>query len=138
MTYVQNKFVFVVAKSLKLLEGKTVGLGLSAKNPADVPFIDEYFTVDKLDEFLSKCDVLIGVLPSTSSTSGLLNGGRLKVCADRKPLFINIGRGTLVAHEAILEALDSGWLRGAVLDVFHPEPLPKDSLLWTHPKVKDQ
>jgi phosphoglycerate dehydrogenase-like enzyme len=123
---------------MKFFGGRTVGLGSSPKKPEDVPFLDAYYHVDAaggLDEFLAQCDVIIGVLPSTAATTGLLNGGKLRLCAERKPLLINIGRGTLVSEKDVLEALDSGWLRGAVLDVFSPEPLQKESLLWSHPNV---
>ena len=46
--------------------------------------------------------------------------------------FINAGRGDLVDEEGLVEALDRGSLAGAALDVFETEPLPQESILWTH------
>ncbi|KAG0725381.1 Glyoxylate/hydroxypyruvate reductase A [Chionoecetes opilio] len=51
-------------------------------------------------------------------------------------IFINIGRGDVVSEGDLLKALDAGWLSAAILDVFVEEPLPKDSGLWRHPKVR--
>ena len=49
--------------------------------------------------------------------------------------FINVGRGSLVDEIALIEALDSGHLSGATLDVFSTEPLPADHPMWRHPKI---
>ena len=50
-------------------------------------------------------------------------------------IFVNGSRGPIVQEPALLDALDSGRLRAAALDVFAVEPLPPDSALRTHPKV---
>ncbi|XP_042231328.1 glyoxylate/hydroxypyruvate reductase A-like isoform X3 [Homarus americanus] len=50
-------------------------------------------------------------------------------------VFINVGRGDVISEEDLVKALDSGWISAAILDVFSKEPLPKESLLWQHPKV---
>ena len=59
--------------------------------------------------------------------------GALKNC--KNVGFVNIGRGNVIEEDDIIEALNHGWLKGAVLDVFHTEPLPKDSKLWSHPNI---
>jgi len=88
-----------------------------------------------LDAVLREADVLVNVLPSTRKTRGLLDGGKLRVCGEGKVL-INVGRGDVVSEESLLEALEAGWLRRAVLDVFATEPLPAASRLWSHPAVQ--
>ncbi|GMF29623.1 unnamed protein product [Phytophthora lilii] len=88
-----------------------------------------------LDEVLSQSDYLVNVLPSTSSTRYLLDEKKLELCRERKPVFINIGRGDVIAEKTIIDALDNGLWSRAVLDVFEEEPLPKDSALWAHPSV---
>ena len=83
--------------------------------------------------------MLVVLLPLTEATRGIIDasllgklrqGGRLG-----GPILINAGRGGLQVEADILAALDSGRLKGASLDVFEREPLPKDSRLWTHPAV---
>ena len=54
---------------------------------------------------------------------------------DKKSIFINVGRANVISDDSILEALDKNWIGGAILDVFHEEPLPKDHPFWTHPKI---
>ena len=49
--------------------------------------------------------------------------------------FINVGRGTTVDEPALIDALRSGTIAGAALDVFAEEPLPADSPLWAMPQV---
>lgn len=87
-------------------------------------------TTSDLDEVLRRGDVLVSALPSTPETRGLLDG-RFQRC-ERRPLFFNVGRGDVVAEAEILRALEAGFLRGAVLDVFADEPLAATSPLWRH------
>jgi glyoxylate/hydroxypyruvate reductase len=92
-----------------------------------------------LNRMLAMTDMLVVLLPLTDATRGLIDaallsqlrrGGRLG-----GPILINAGRGGLQVEADILAALDSGRLKGASLDVFEREPLPKDSRFWTHPAV---
>ncbi len=73
------------------------------------------------------------MLPLTDETNGLVNRDVLQRC--RNAVLINAGRGAVVTQDAIPEALNSGWLRGAALDVFEKEPLPTTSPLWTDKRV---
>ncbi len=82
----------------------------------------------------AELDALINVLPLTEQTRGIL----ARPLLDRLPagaVLINCGRGEHMVNHDILQALDSGRLAGAVLDVFPVEPLPQDDLLWLHPQV---
>ncbi|ETM50835.1 hypothetical protein L914_05236 [Phytophthora nicotianae] len=88
-----------------------------------------------LDDVLSVADFVVNILPSTDATRGLLNVESLQVCKEKKPVFINVGRGDVIKETELVTALDEGLISKAVLDVFEKEPLPKESPLWTHPSV---
>ena len=105
-----------------------------ARSPKDVPGVTSYHGEDQLDDFLAQSDILIGLLPHTPETAGLLNSSTLAKLP-KGAAVINAGRGGLVVDEDLIAALDSGHLSGATLDVFHEEPLPKDHPFWDHPKV---
>jgi phosphoglycerate dehydrogenase-like enzyme len=91
-------------------------------------------TLAELDAALPEADLVINTLPHTPETTGLLDAARL---ARLKPsaLLVNVGRGSALDENALLEALDAGRLAGAVLDVTAIEPLPVGSGLWRHPRV---
>ena len=73
-------------------------------------------------------------LPSTPETVHILNRERIALLpADA--CVINVGRGTALDQKALAEALNSGKLAGAALDVMDPEPLPEGHPLWTTPGV---
>jgi phosphoglycerate dehydrogenase-like enzyme len=88
-----------------------------------------------LPDLLQNCDYVINILPSTPDTTGLLNGDMLKHCAQKRSVFMNIGRSTVIKEEDLVNALNKGWLSAAILDVFETEPLCPSSALWTLPQV---
>jgi glyoxylate/hydroxypyruvate reductase len=94
---------------------------------------------DELDPFLARSDILVCLLPLTPATRGMLNAKLFRrLPRDGRlggPVVINAARGGLQVERDLLSCLDDGTLRGATLDVFEEEPLPADSLLWTHPAV---
>lgn len=84
--------------------------------------------------FLGDLDALINVLPLTEQTRGIL----ARPLLDQLPegaVLINCGRGEHMVNHDVLQALDSGRLAGALLDVFPVEPLPDADPLWSHPRV---
>ncbi|GJQ86442.1 hypothetical protein Trydic_g10349 [Trypoxylus dichotomus] len=111
--------------------GRRPNLDHNAKN-----FVKEYYTTAKFGDFLKNCDYLVNVLPSTAETKGLLNGGVLQYCKDRGAVFINVGRGSIINDEDLIDALNKQWLSAAILDVFNTEPLVENSPLWLMPQVK--
>ncbi len=91
--------------------------------------VDRYYHGTELLDFANGLDYLIAVLPNTSATRHLLTAAVLS----RLPahaLFINVGRGATVDESALIEALETERIAGAVLDVFEQEPLPAESPLW--------
>ena len=87
---------------------------------------------DQLDEVLPTADHVVSTLPETPRTVGMFGPSRF---GRMKPgsVFYNIGRGSTVDQAALLDALRSGKLSAAYLDVTSPEPLPPDHPLWTAP-----
>lgn len=89
---------------------------------------------EPLDKVLADSEVLINLLPLTAETRGLIDAaliGRLP----RGAALVNLARGAHVVDNDLLDALDRGHLRHAVLDVFHQEPLPAGHRYWSHPAV---
>jgi len=89
----------------------------------------------ELAEALADADYVVAVLPSTAETRGLFDAAQFSKFNPRA-FFINLGRGDQVDEAGLIEALDSGLLAGAVLDVMSEEPLPPGSPLWLHPGVQ--
>jgi glyoxylate/hydroxypyruvate reductase len=121
---------------LKALGFKVAGWSVSSKSLPDVACFSD---ADGLKLLLSQSDMLVVLLPLTEATRGIINASLLSQLRQGGPLggpiLINAGRGGLQVEADILAALDSGALKGASLDVFEREPLPKDSRLWAHPAV---
>ena len=96
--------------------------------------VDTLFTIDQLDEAIKDADVVALTLPSTAETIKLFDKERM-LKMKKGAFILNIGRGTAIDQDALIELLESGHLGGAGLDVTEPEPLPADSKLWDLPNV---
>jgi glyoxylate/hydroxypyruvate reductase A len=88
----------------------------------------------QLGRFLKGTDILVCLLPLTEQTSGILNAQLFSLLPAGARL-LHVGRGPQLDQGALIEALDSGHLAAAMLDVTDPEPLPENHPLWSHPKV---
>jgi glyoxylate/hydroxypyruvate reductase A len=89
---------------------------------------------DQLPRFVKQTDILVCLLPLTQETSGILNGGLFSLLPAGARL-LHVGRGPQLDQAALINALDTGHVSAAMLDVTDPEPLPEDHPLWSHPKV---
>jgi len=89
---------------------------------------------DGLGPFLDGLAALICLLPLTPQTEGILSAG-LFARLPRGAVLINVGRGRHLVEPDLIEALDSGELAAATLDVFRTEPLPPGHPFWAHPRV---
>jgi phosphoglycerate dehydrogenase-like enzyme len=98
------------------------------------PDVDAYFHGESLAEFATGLDYLVCILPETSATRYLVNANLLASLPPHAWL-INIGRGSTLDEAALITALNTGRLGGAVLDVFQQEPLPPDHPLWYTPNT---
>lgn len=98
------------------------------------PQVQSFAGADELNEFLRETRVLINLLPNTSETVGIINQQLLAQLPDGSYV-LNLARGVHVVEDDLLAALESGKLKGAMLDVFSREPLPAASPLWAHPRV---
>ena len=87
-----------------------------------------------LEAMLPLCNALVCLLPLTQQTRGIVNAKTLSLLKPHSCL-INVARGGHLVTGDVLQALDSGHLAHAYLDVFDTEPLAKDSPLWKHPGV---
>lgn len=107
------------------------GWSRSAKT---IPGIETFYGPEQLKPFLSKCEILVCLLPLTKDTENILNRDTLSTLPQGACL-INPARGKEVVDEDLISLLDSGHLQYATLDVFRKEPLPVDHPFWNHPKI---
>lgn len=91
--------------------------------------VDQIYGPGQLRELIAASDYLLLTLPLTAETTGII--GEAEIAA-MKPsaVLMNIGRGPVVDEGALIQALQSGAIRGAALDVFNTEPLPDGHPFW--------
>lgn len=140
----QNPDMYSVSGKTMLVVGLG-GIGTAAARRADAlgmrviatryssreapAFVDYVGLSDELPELLGTADIIVNALPLTASTAGIFDRAAF-ARAKSGAYFINVGRGGTVVTDALVEALESGRLAGAGLDVTDPEPLPSDHPLW--------
>lgn len=114
---------------------KSLGFPVSAwvRSPrqADVAI---FHGPDQLEPFLRQTDIAVCLLPLTRETEGILCA-RTFAMMPKGAMLVNVGRGRHIVDAELIAALDSGHLAHASLDALWPEPLPRQSPLWLHPKV---
>lgn len=105
-----------------------------SRRPRQIPGVRCYAGNRELASFLRSVEIVINLLPLTSSTRYMFDH-RLFARLPKGAGFVNVGRGAHVVEADLLEAIDSGQLSGAVLDCFGIEPLPETHPFWEHPRI---
>jgi D-2-hydroxyacid dehydrogenase (NADP+) len=121
-----------IARLARALGVKVIGVRRSPRKDDDP--VDELYPPDQLATLLPRADWLVLACPLSEETRRLIDARMLGLLPSGARL-INIARGEVVDEAALTNALRSGRLAGAYLDVFEQEPLPADSPLWDMPNV---
>ncbi len=115
------------ARMAKALGAYTIGV---KRRGGECPEgVDELCLTDELDQVLPRADVVASFLPGTAATCHMYTPERFALMKD-SAIFINCGRGNAVAGDVLYDALTSGAIAAAAIEVTEPEPLPEDSPLW--------
>ncbi|HVQ32297.1 MAG TPA: D-2-hydroxyacid dehydrogenase [Vicinamibacteria bacterium] len=124
-----------VARVSRSFGMQTIGVkrSVAGQDPGALQ-VDELHAASGLGAVLPRADFLVLAAPHTPETEGAI-GRRELALLPRGAVLVNVGRGALVDEAALVEALRSGHLGGAALDVFQEEPLPATSPLWAMPNV---
>jgi D-2-hydroxyacid dehydrogenase (NADP+) len=120
-----------VARFCRVLGMHVIGV---RRTPRPDDPADEMHKLDALPQLLPRCDWVVLACALTPETRRIINAKTLALLP-RGARLINVCRGGVVDEAAVIEALRSGQLGGAHLDVFETEPLPADSPLWGLPNV---
>jgi phosphoglycerate dehydrogenase-like enzyme len=123
-----------VAVRLRAFGVHTIGVKRSYTPGTTDPAVDELIGPADLLATLPRAHVVVVAAPGTAANEGLFDAAAFAAMR-RGAVFVNVARGTLVDEDALLDALRSGHLRAAAIDVARQEPLPADSPLWDAPNL---
>lgn len=121
----------VVAQKLHALGARVIG---TSRSGTGAPGVHEVVPLDRIAEIAPTVDAVVNTLPGTAATEHLLDKRFFDALRPGATL-VNVGRGSVVDETALIEALNSGQVGFAALDVFETEPLPPQSPLWNHDHV---
>lgn len=119
-----------LAPLLTALGADVTGVATHAGDRHGYPVV----TADALPDLLPRTDLLVSLLPATDATRHAVDA-RVLALLPEHAWVVNVGRGATLDEDALLDAVRSGRLAGAALDVFEEEPLPATSPLWDEPRV---
>jgi phosphoglycerate dehydrogenase-like enzyme len=155
--YIQNQEKFIWKKNNQMIElpnrkalifgagsiGQEIAKRLNAfdvivdgvnSNGRDTIHFRQCFNLQKGKQEASNYDILIFSMPNNEDTAGLVDEKFINTLKDTA-ILINVGRGTLINEQDLINALNNDKFSGVALDVMQTEPLPVQSELWSHPKV---
>ena len=120
-----------LALKLKAFHMRVIGV---RRTPQPTPNVDEIFPQERLHDLLAQSDFVVVTAPRTPETAGMLGEAEFRAM---KPsaYYVCFSRGGIADDDALLRALDEGWIAGAGLDAHSQEPLPPDSPFWTAPNT---
>ncbi|MEB0135357.1 glyoxylate/hydroxypyruvate reductase A [Actimicrobium sp. CCC2.4] len=105
-----------------------------SRSRKEIPGVHSHAGADELDDFLAQSQVLVCVLPLTPETTGILDRATLAKLP-KGAYLVNVARGAHLVERDLVDLLDEGHLGGAMLDVFHDEPLPSDHPFWNQTRI---
>lgn len=120
-----------VARVAKAFRMKTLGVSKSGRA---VEFFDENVQPFEMNTLLPEADFVVSVLPSTPETNNFFTREHFNLLPEHA-IFLNMGRGDAVNGGVLLNAIQTGEIAHAVLDVFDEEPLPADHPFWSEDNV---
>jgi len=120
------------ARKLTLLGFDVAGW---SRSPKSVEGVTSFHGTEGFEPFLARSDYVVCLLPLTAETEGILDA-RAFAAMPAGGGVINVARGAHVVDADLIDALDSGHLAFAKLDVFRTEPPPADHPFWKHPKIR--
>jgi phosphoglycerate dehydrogenase-like enzyme len=118
-----------VARRAKAFDMRVVGVRRSIIKVTRSRYVDAIYPREQLNKLLKESDYVVLVLPFTQETDRMIGENQLKFMKPTARL-INVGRGNTVDEEALIRALELGWIAGAGLDCYSNEPLPVESKIW--------
>lgn len=116
------------AQKVKALGAAKV-IGVKRRIGLKPDYLDELITLDEMDKYLPEADIIATVLPGTAATYHLFDKAKFDLMK-QGAFFVNAGRGSAVVEDDLCEAVESGHLAGAAVDVTEIEPLPKEHRMW--------
>jgi phosphoglycerate dehydrogenase-like enzyme len=127
-----------IGKRVALL-GKAFGMRViatrrSARKISKAPYVDVVYPRAQLDQILKESDFIVMILPTTPETRNMIGKKELDLMKPTAYL-INVGRGSTLDEDALIQALEEKRIAGAGLDAYVVEPLPRTSKLWELPNA---
>jgi len=123
-----------IAQVGRALGMKVVATRFTVQGGEPDPDADQVLPLRELQTLLSMSDYVVLAMPLTEESTKMIGEAELRAMK-KDAYLVNIARGSVVDEEALIRALQEGWIGGAGLDVTEEEPLPKESPLYDMPNV---